>query len=394
MHGSGIAIDMSGAGDKLRQIIILLLLAAALPLFMRRVQYLIRILSTNRSILLVFAWALISVLWSNVTGIAAHRILGTLLVAALTLLAASLPPRQIVRVLLFFTGIIMTINFLGIIFLPSRALDHEGMWKGLHMHKNIAGYFSAISALLWLFMGLVRKNRWLLAGGAAWGMFLWFSHSRTSVATFLIVLPLGTLFWSSLRHGFNRRLFALLLWFGGLVIPLFIYLSLTLWADFFGGNAFAFIYRTLTGRTEIWQFVWKSILQAPLLGAGYGSFWAIGDHSPAILKASESVARYTEAHNGYLDILVSLGVIGFVFTVSALAQAFRAFRFYSVSRTDTATREVLLCALLLLTFGIIHNLFESTLLQGLNTLWTLMLLSIWVIISRILVNDSDPHAKP
>ncbi len=385
MHGSGIAIDMSGAGDRPRQIIMLALFAAAIPLFVIRRQCLLRIISSNRSILLVFAWALLSILWSDVKDIAVHRIFGTLLVAVLTLLAASLPPRRIVGILLMLTGTIMTINYLGVIFAPGRALDHEGMWKGMHMHKNIAGYFGAISALLWLFMGHVRKNRWLLIGGVAWGLFLWFTHSRTSLMIFLAMLPLGMLFSRGLKSGFDRRIFLLLLWFGGLVIPLFICVAFTLGTDYFGDKIFSFIDLTLTGRTEIWQFVWKSIVQSPFLGTGYGSFWAIGDRSPALLHASEFVAQYTEAHNGYLDILVSLGAIGLILTVSALVQPYHALFTYRISQTDTATREVMLCALLLLTFGIFHNMFESTLLQGLSIPWSLMLLSIWEI-SRIISN--------
>ena len=386
MEGSSVAIDKSGAGDSTRQIIILVLIAAASPLFVTRRRQLLRILSTNRSFLLVVGWSLLSIFWSDVMEIAARRMLGTLLLAALTLITASLSPRRLVDVLLTFTGTIMTIDYLGIIFVPALAIDHEGMWEGLHSQKNVAGEFSAVSVLLWLSMGLARKDTWLLVGGIAWGVFLWFTHSSASLGMLLAMLPFGMLFSAGLMRGFDRKILLLLLLFGGLVIPLFIYVALTLLADIYGDIDFAIIDLTFTGRTEIWQFVWKSILQSPLLGAGYGSFWAIGDRSPALLHASEFVAQYTEAHNGYLDVLVSIGAIGLMLTVSALAQTYHALWFYRSSQTDTATREALLCALLLLTFGIFHNVLESSLLMGLSTLWTLMLLSLWVITSRIFSN--------
>ncbi len=395
LHGSTVAIDMSGEGDRLRQMVLMALFAAAVPLFTKRGEYLLQILLTNRIMLITLAWALLSISWSNVIDISAHRILGTLLAAAFTLLAASLPPRRIVAVLLMITGIIMTINYLGVIIVPGRALDHEGMWKGLHVHKNTAGWFSAVSALLWLSIGLTRKSFWLLLGAMAWGVFLWFTHSITSVTIFLLMLPFGVLFARGLRFGFNRSIYLLLLWFGGLVIPLFIYFAITLWVNVFGDKTVTFIDWTFTGRTEVWKFVWKSILQSPFLGTGYDSFWAIGNRSPALLHASKFVAEYTEAHNGYLDVLVSLGGIGLALIVSALVQPYLALWTYRTPQTDSSTREVLLCSLLLLTFGIFHNMFESTLLQGINILWTLMLMALWVIASRIFrVRRPVPQAGP
>jgi exopolysaccharide production protein ExoQ len=241
-------------------------------------------------------------------------------------------------------------------------------------------------------MGYSRKNFWLLIGGVAWGLFLIFTHSRTSIILFLFMLPLGFLFSKGLRLGFDLRISLLLLWFGGLVIPLFFCLAFTLGAGFFGDKIYSFIDWTFTGRTEIWQFVWKSIFQSPFLGTGYGSFWAIGDRSPALLNASAFVAQYTEAHNGYLDVLVSLGAIGLLLIVAALVQPYYALLNYKSSQADTSTHEVLLCALLLLTFGILQSGFESTLLQSGNPLWTLMLLSIWII-SRILSNEGYYHAR-
>jgi O-antigen ligase len=242
-------------------------------------------------------------------------------------------------------------------------------------------------------MGLTRKNNYLLIGGIACGMFLWFTHSSTSLGMFLIMLPLGLLFGAGLRRGFDRKILLLLV-FAVLEIPLLTYVALTLWADVFGDPSFLFIDLTFTGRTEIWEFVWQYVVKSPFIGTGYGSFWAIGDLSPSLVSASKFVAQYTEAHNGYLDVLVSIGAMGLVFTGLALVQPYALLRFYSSSQTDTATQEVLLCALLLLTFGILHNTLESSLLQGVSPIWTLMLISLWVITSRIFPNEGYHYAKP
>ena len=62
---------------------------------------------------------------------------------------------------------------------------------------------------------------------------------------------------------------------------------------------------TLTGRTELWGFVWSKILEAPFLGHGFGAadavlsreWWGPPDSSVG-------------AHNTWLQSLLMLGVVG------------------------------------------------------------------------------------
>lgn len=387
MEGSGIAIEQSGEGDSLRQGILLSLFLLSVPLFIAPKCRLLEIVSSSPAFVLLMSWSVASLLWSDVADIAARRLLGTLLIASLTVLTVTLPPRRLVSVLLAVTGTVMVVNYAGLYVVPDRALDHEGLWEGLHTHKNVAGYFSAISALLWLFVGRSRRSRWLIAGGIAWAVFSWFTGSRTSFLIFLATIPFGLAFSAGLKRGFDRQLLGVLLLVGALgALPLII-MGLSLVETAFGDL-------TLTGRTEIWAFVWDAALQAPLLGVGYSSFWAVGDSSVALRQASDFVAQYTEAHNGYLDVLVTLGFVGLFLTLATLAgTCYRALWCYRHKGTDDATREALLCSLLLLTFGILHNGFESTLWQGLSPLWTLMLMSIWVISSATSSNRNYKYVR-
>ena len=43
-----------------------------------------------------------------------------------------------------------------------------------------------------------------------------------------------------------------------------------------------------------------------LFGAGYGSFWGIGDASPMLAYGDTWLANVYEAHDGYLDLLVNI----------------------------------------------------------------------------------------
>jgi exopolysaccharide production protein ExoQ len=66
---------------------------------------------------------------------------------------------------------------------------------------------------------------------------------------------------------------------------------------------------TLTGRTEIWTYVITDIWMKPWLGWGYFSFWQLTN--PAALEISNTVHWVVpHAHNGLLESLLEIGVIG------------------------------------------------------------------------------------
>jgi exopolysaccharide production protein ExoQ len=60
---------------------------------------------------------------------------------------------------------------------------------------------------------------------------------------------------------------------------------------------------TFTGRTDIWRDVLEVASCNPLLGIGYGSFSG--------LETSFTIGA-KEAHSGYLDVYLQLGIVGVV----------------------------------------------------------------------------------
>ncbi len=61
---------------------------------------------------------------------------------------------------------------------------------------------------------------------------------------------------------------------------------------------------TFTGRTTFWEeVVFPYILKRPLLGYGYNSFWTVR-------RTIEEGGNFYSTHNGYLDIMLGLGLIG------------------------------------------------------------------------------------
>jgi O-antigen ligase len=64
---------------------------------------------------------------------------------------------------------------------------------------------------------------------------------------------------------------------------------------------------TLSGRLPLWDALYSSIAERPLLGYGFGAFWS-PEHLDQILKLSGWHA--VVAHSGFLDELLATGLIG------------------------------------------------------------------------------------
>lgn len=77
----------------------------------------------------------------------------------------------------------------------------------------------------------------------------------------------------------------------------------------FGGGGFGALTgilgrdTTFTGRTEIWSDLMPSFRRYPLVGVGFGGFWT---------EEKRDLYQVTEAHSGYLQVLLEMGVIGLV----------------------------------------------------------------------------------
>jgi exopolysaccharide production protein ExoQ len=208
----------------------------------------------------------------------------------------------------------------------------EGAWHGLTAQKNEFGQIAGFGVLLWLNPWLARQSRGItvLAGAGVSVACLLLSRSSTSMfATALAAsLMLILLRSSPAMRRYTPHvvvLFALLTTVyvlavlnvvPGLTFLLEPVMSLT------GKDS------TFSSRTLIWQVIRDHIAQSPYIGTGYGAYW-IGPlpQSPSYIFLSVMYLYPTESHNGYLDIMNDLGILGVSllvgFIVSFLRQAWQ-----------------------------------------------------------------------
>ena len=79
---------------------------------------------------------------------------------------------------------------------------------------------------------------------------------------------------------------------------------------------------TLTDRTKIWAFV-LGMHTNPLVGTGYQSFW-LGPRLEYFWQNS-GLGHLNEAHNGYLEVYLELGLIGVSLLIGFLFRAIGRF---------------------------------------------------------------------
>jgi O-antigen ligase len=185
------------------------------------------------------------------------------------------------------------------------------MYLGATTSKNMLGAACLISGLFFFWDTFARwadrkdrrTRRIILVNVAFIAMTLWLlnlAHSATSS----VCLALGCMVVAAAHSKAIQRSPVILKF----LIPVSFFLYLIV-AFGFGmmGNLAAAVGRnpTLTDRTAIWKIL-LSIHTNPLIGTGYQSFWL----GPRLARVWELYTHINEAHNGYLDVYLNLGIIG------------------------------------------------------------------------------------
>ncbi|HSC61253.1 MAG TPA: O-antigen ligase family protein, partial [Rhizomicrobium sp.] len=126
-----------------------------------------------------------------------------------------------------------------------------------------------------------------------------------------------------------------------------------------------------TGRAAIWQAEIAFIHDHLLLGSGFGSFADTGALSPLHAYVGSSwVDTISHGHNGYLQLMVTTGLVGF--TLAMLTVFFApAVSFWRIDGMDRLLKALLFS---LFVFFIFHNLTESDFLESDGASWVVFLM--------------------
>jgi O-antigen ligase len=140
-----------------------------------------------------------------------------------------------------------------------------------------------------------------------------------------------------------------------------------------------------SGRFEIWDAVWLSILKKPWLGYGFDAFWqGMQGESANVLLAVGWAPGY--AHNGFLDLVLDLGLIGLaVFATGYLTLWRRAITFVTRNSGPSAVWPCMYLA-----FMLFYNLTEGPVVSQNNITWVLYVATA---VSLVLYLPTRPTAE-
>jgi len=326
------------------------------------------------SIALLLGWCLLSGLWSADPGVVMRRaVLQTLIVICALVGVEAVGYKRAFEIWRVLLGIVLIVNLLSIPVIDAARHGADeidtaliGNWRGLYGHKNIAGAVAAVTVILFLFTKTGAKNWFGILVAIAAGFFLVMTHSKSSIGFLLPALLAGWLYHLSWRDGLSRAILV-----AGTVLFL---CALSTWA-ILDAETISRQFQNpeeFTGRSAIWAAEIAYIRDHPFLGSGFGTFADTGGASPlAGYINSTWMQAVSHGHNGYLQLLVTIGGIGFVLVMAALV--IRPFqRFWAMDGDNSAFKPMLFAIFI---FLLLHNIMESDFLEG-GSAWVSLLMVI------------------
>lgn len=340
-------------------------------------------LHENVWLAVLFVFMLISISWSAVPFMSLKRWIREIvaIVMGLVVLTEKRPREAIECVVRRTVYILIPTSLLLIKYFPQYGIDYvpwtgARMWIGVADQKNNLGQLTGLAAffLVWNLRKRWRlpdsqKIRYLtLADSAILIIALYLSKGSDAgfSATSVIMLAVGLMLYFGFlwlkKKGVipSRRMimgyFAFLIFYGTLV-PLIGKLP--------AGDITSIVGRdsTLTERTLHWAALVPAAMTKPFLGHGLGAFWT----------TKTMASFYWPAHNGFLEIVLVLGLVGLVlFSIFLVSSAGKA--------QNHLAREFDWGVLWIcwLTMALLNNITESSLDSFANFL---MSIPLWLVLS-------------
>jgi exopolysaccharide production protein ExoQ len=335
------------------------------------------------SALLIFM--LVSIVWSDFPFISFKRWVRTAgtAVMALVILSEAEPYDAILAVLRRTLYLVVAFSFLLVKYYPKLGIlfnrwNGDPLYAGVTINKNTLGEVCMLYIFVFIWVRFVRRDDeegppavrgqnacelilmgmdlYLMKGPSGYGA-QGATYSATCVAA--LIVGLGLFF---LMRRFRTRLPQL----GALVALVVVAGGLVTAALYLLGTSPVAVVARLLGRkanlTDRSDLIWPVLLPIawhnPVMGLGYGAFW--------IKQVPGLTLDVNEAHNGYLDVFMELGVVGLILVALAVWMYFRKAKNELEENFHWGAFRMSYLVMFLL-----HNWTETTWLRSRETLWSL-----------------------
>jgi exopolysaccharide production protein ExoQ len=364
-------------GNPLDRTVFFVLIVLAIGILISRSFKWRQFFANNFALLVFLAFALLSVLWSDFAFVSFKRWFRDLGNYLMVLVVLSDPrPLEATRTLLRRLGyLLIPLCILLDKYYPnlSRRFDSwtgVGMYVGATTGKNLLGLVALLSGLFFFWDTMTRwsdrkerRTRQIIRVNVALlAMSLWIMNTANS-ATCNVCLVLGCLVIVAAHSKVFRRHPGFL----KVLLPGIFCMYLILALGFgMSGELAAAVGKdpTLTDRTKIWAF----LLSMPInhfIGTGYESFW-LGPRLQWVWRES-GLGGLNEAHNGYLEVYLNLGIMGLFLLGGFLISSYR-----NICRQLISSPSLASLNLALWTIMLFYSVTEAGFRGGL--MWLMFLL--------------------
>jgi exopolysaccharide production protein ExoQ len=312
------------SGSLMSRLTWLALLASGIGIILSRLAE-VRVIfkASNPYIWLFVALAFASITWSVDPSLTLRRMIRvfTIIFAALAFTLVAWHEQRFQSVIRTILTILLVGSVIFIVVDPRLSIERStqaelvGAWHGLAVQKNVFGSLCSIATLLWLHALMTGS-----VGRFSSAFFLVLSvvclvksRSSTSLMATLFSAFL-MLLMSQIPKAFKRYMpYAVGLFVGVILVYSLAVLRLVPGLDFILKPIIIITGKdlTFTGRSQIWEVINEQIARNPILGTGYGAYWAGPLESSPSYEMLQRLNFYpTQSHNGYLDVVNDLGTVG------------------------------------------------------------------------------------
>jgi exopolysaccharide production protein ExoQ len=319
-------------GSPLDACVYFALIAGGMYVLTKRQVHLAEFVRNNGWLAAFLIYCGVAIVWSDFPFVAFKRWIKILGLPTMALIVLTEPDFEeaLIRVMKRCAYVIVPVSILFIKYYPElgRGFDDwtgAPMNTGITTNKNSLGFDCLIVGLFfswYLLQSLktekskARRNELFLISGfliMIWWLLLG-AHSSTS----LVSLLLGMLIMAALGLQSVKRSITLYVVTGVCVMAI-AELAFGISAHFF-----ALLHKdpTLTDRTPLWSELLK-MKTNPIIGVGFESFW-LGERREKLW--AEHYWQPNEAHNGYLETYLNLGLIGLLILIGVIIASYRKAR--------------------------------------------------------------------
>ncbi len=210
--------------------------------------------------------------------------------------------------------VMLSLAILNIVFVKALPLYgvmgppvHTGAWRGVFTHKNGAGKMMVLACGVMLTMfNEVKDNRikWLYVIGLLLSFYMIKKTGSGGALVNSMFIMMIVLITQVFKTAPRKLFLALIFMTSSAIFISAAYVPIMTFALGLIGKD-----PTFTGRTDIWEFVFEMIARRPALGYGVGGFWN-GTDGPSLYIIQRAKWMVPDAHQGFLDMTLQIGVIG------------------------------------------------------------------------------------